>query len=114
MKHTNQRNIKIVTELMSYCYKHGSDSVHIDINKENKKIIIFIRAQMCCISKEDLELLQTLLHAPRCHEMEEYYWNLTGDNDIDSELTLVGMMIDEAHIKYIDGEYLEMTLTRIP
>lgn len=99
---------------MGYCYKHGSDNVHIDINKENKKIIIFIKAQISFISKENLELLKKLLNAPRCHEMEEYYWNLTGDDDTDTELTLVGMMIDEAHINYVDGEYLEIRLTRIP
>ncbi len=116
MKHINQRNIKIVTELMGYCYNHGSDNVHIDISKEHnsKKIIIFIRAQIPTLCKEDLETLEKLLHAPRCHEMEEYYWNLTGDNDIDSELTLVGMMIDEAHINFVDDEYLEILLTRIP
>ena len=99
---------------MNYCYKHGSDNVHIDIKKENKKIRIFIRAQISSISKEDLELLEKLLKSPRCHEMEEYYWNLIGDNDTDTELTIVGMMIDEAHITYVDGEYLEMLLTRIP
>lgn len=114
MKHINQRNIKIVTELMGYCYKHGSDNVHIDIKKENKKITIFIKAQISFISKEDLEFLEKLLNAPRCHEMEEYYWNLTGDDDTDTELTLVGMMIDEAHINYVAGEYLEILLTRIP
>ena len=45
--------------------------------------------------------------------MEEYYWNLTGDNDTSTEVTLVGMMIDEAHINYINGEYLQILLTRI-
>ncbi|GCD13060.1 hypothetical protein LGL55_24310 [Clostridium tagluense] len=114
MKHTHQRNIKIVNELMGYCYNHGSENIHIDINKENEKVIIFIKAQTLTISKEDLELLEISLNAQRCHEMEEYYWNLTGDNDSYSELTLVGMMIDEAHITYVDGEYLEILLTRIP
>ncbi|MGH4122253.1 MAG: hypothetical protein ACREV6_04920 [Clostridium sp.] len=114
MKHTHQRNIKIVNELMGYCYNHGSENVHIDISKEDEKVIIFIRAQISTISKEDLELLERSLTAQRCHEMEEYYWNLTGDSDSYSELTLVGMMIDEAHIIYVDGEYLEILLTRIP
>jgi len=114
LKHTDQRNIKIVTELMGYCYKHGSDNVHIDVNKENEKIIIFIRAQTSVITKKNLEHLEKALNTPRCHEMEEYYWNLTGDNDTYTELTLVGMMIDEAHINYVDEEYLELLLTRIP
>ncbi|MBU3146817.1 hypothetical protein [Clostridium sp. CF012] len=114
MKHTHQRNIKIVNELMGYCYNHGSENVHIDINKENKKVVILIRAEIPTMSEEDLELLEKSLNTQRCHEMEEYYWNLTGDNDSYSELVLVGMMIDEAHITYVDGKYLELLLTRIP
>ena len=114
LKHTNQRNIKIVTELLSYFYNLSSDNVHIDINKEGKKIIIFIKAQLSFISNENLEFLKKSLNVQRCHEMEEYYWNLTGDNDSATELTLVGMMIDEFHINYVEGEYLELTLTRIP
>ncbi|MGH4137831.1 hypothetical protein [Clostridium sp.] len=114
MRHTHQRNTKIVTELMGYCYNHGSENIHIDINKEKEKVVIFIKAKISSITKEDLELLDRSLNAQRCHEMEEYYWNLTGDNDSYSELILVGMMIDEAHINYINGEYLEILLTRIP
>jgi hypothetical protein len=114
LKHANQRNIKIVTELLSYFYNLNSDNVHIDINKDGKKIIIFIKAQISFISSENLEFLKKSLNVQRCHEMEEYYWNLTGDNDTDTELTLVGMMIDEVHINYVEGEYLELTLTRIP
>jgi hypothetical protein len=114
MKHTHQRNIKIVNELMGYCYNHGSENIHIDIKKEDKKIIIHIKAQLPTISTEDLELLERSLTAQRCHEMEEYYWNLTGDNDFYSELTLVGMMIDDAHITYVSGGYLDILLTRIP
>ena len=99
---------------MGYCYNHGSENIHIDINKENEKVVIFIKAKISSISKEDLELLERSLNAQRCHEMEEYYWNLTGDNESYSELTLVGMMIDEARITYVSGEYLEILLTRIP
>jgi hypothetical protein len=99
---------------MNYCYNHGSYNVHIDINKKNKKIIIFIKAKLDFISEENLQLLEKSLNIPRCHEMEEYYWNLTGDNDTDTELTLVGMMIDEAHVNYVDNTYLEILLTRIP
>jgi len=99
---------------MGYCYNHGSENVHIDINKEKEKVVIFIKAEISSMTKEDLELLERSLSAQRCHEMEEYYWNLTGDNDSYSELILVGMMIDEVHINYIDGGYLEILLTRIP
>ncbi|WIF95716.1 hypothetical protein [Caminicella sporogenes] len=36
--------------------------------------------------------------------MEEYFWELTGDYDIDTELTLVGMMTDKAEINFNNNE----------
>ena len=114
MKHINQRNIRIVTELLNYCYSHGSYNIHIDINKKNKKIFIFIKAEISYLSQDSLELLEKSLNAPRLHEMEEYYWNLTGDTDTGSELSLVGMMIDEATVHYVDNKYLEILVTRLP
>ena len=99
---------------MNYCYKNGSDNIHLDINKENKKTVISVRAQITYISKENIEFLEKSLKTPRLHEMEEYYWNLTGDTDTGTELTLVGMMIDEATVNYVEGQYLEILLTRLP
>ena len=114
MKHTKQRNIKIVTELLNYCYNHGSQNIHIDINKENENILISIKAEIPSMSQDSLEILETSLNTPRLHEMEEYYWNLTGDTDTGSELLLVGMMINEATVTYTDDKYLNILVTRFP
>ena len=37
------------------------------------------------------------------HEVENYYWNLGGECEFDTELTLVGMMINSAKVTYIDN-----------
>ena len=113
MKHVNQRNIRIVDELMNFCAKLGADKFQIEVANEEKETQIFFRAYIKYIDEETLETMKKLLSSPRYHEMEEYYWNLPGDDDTDTELTLVGMMTDQAEVKYVNGEYLDIKLKRI-
>jgi len=114
MKHITLRNIKLVDELMSFCYKYGAKKININIENTDNKVIIDLKAYIEHISEKTLEILNTLLSAPRCREMEEYYWNLSGNDDTDTELTLVGMMSDEAEINYNpDTKLLKITLKRI-
>ena len=55
------------------------------------------------ISKDELESLIDILNTPRQREVENYYWNLGGECEFDTELTLVGMMINSAKVTYIDN-----------
>lgn len=112
MKHINQRNIKIVDELMSFCYKHGAAKINISISTIDKVVTIMLSSNIKDLDNSVIENIQRLLNTPRCHEMEEYYWELPGDSDTDSELTLVGMMTDEAYINYFDCSELEIVLKR--
>ena len=54
---------------------------------------------------DDIELynLKKILNTNRQHEVEEYYWNLGGECELEGELSLVGMMIDKAEISYNDS-----------
>jgi hypothetical protein len=113
MKHINQRNIRIVDELMSFCYKYGASKLEIEVDSKKNEIIIIVKAHVKHFPKETLVLANNLLSAPRCREMEEYYWNLSGDDDTDTELTLIGMMTDEAEVNYINEKLLEIKLKRL-
>ncbi|SHI13346.1 hypothetical protein SAMN02745196_03103 [Clostridium collagenovorans DSM 3089] len=114
MKHLNQRTMKLVNELMSFCYKYGSTNLEIKVNTTTEETTINLKAFGISISDKVLESSNELLSAPRCHEMEEYYWNLSGDNDLDTELTLVGMMIDDYSINYNkDERVLEFNIKRL-
>lgn len=112
MKHLKQRNIKIVNELMSFFYRNGANKIHIDINSLEDKTEFFLSTEIENLDENTLSTVEKLLNSPRYHEMEEYYWNLTGDNDSASELSLVGMMTDEAEITYKDNLILEIRLVR--
>ena len=54
-------------------------------------------------AQEELEYLTYILNTPRQHEIEHYYWSLGGECEFDSELTLVGMMINSAKVYFKDG-----------
>lgn len=112
MKHTDQRNIKIIDELMSFSSKLGANKYQIEVEKIDKETEIKFKAYIKHMDDKMLSSISKLLSTPRSHEMEEYYWNLQGEGDIDSELALVGMMTDDAKIDYVEGEYLEIELKR--
>jgi hypothetical protein len=112
MRHLRQRNIKIVSEIMNYLLKIGCKDIHLDYCiKESTSYFSFL----CIIEnleKEFINNMESLLSIPRRHDIEEYYWELTGDDDIDSELSLVGMMIDDVSIIYKNNKTLEIHLKR--
>ncbi|MGL4759974.1 MAG: hypothetical protein ACRCWG_00725 [Sarcina sp.] len=100
MKFTIEKNIRILDELVTYYNKLGNTNVHIDMKEEDSKHYFLISGVVENISEDELLNLKVLLSTPRQHEIEEYYWQLGGEISFDCELTLVGMMIDEAQISY--------------
>jgi hypothetical protein len=113
VKKINQRNIKIVDELMSFCYKNSCVNIKINVLTDLDITTIILSADIPKINPKDIEYIKDSLNTPRYHEMEEYYWSLTGDDDDNTELSLVGMMVDAAEIKYNDP-VLEIVLKRTP
>ena len=49
---------------------------------------------------KNFNILKDSLCVPRQHEIEEYYWNLIGENETGSQISLVGMMIDKCNISF--------------
>lgn len=112
MKHTRQRNTRIAEELILLSYKFGAKDINLNIKHIDDKTIIQIEANNVTITEETLESIKNLLNVPRSSEMEEYYWNLTGESDIDCELALIGLMTDSAQIDLIDRNILKIKLYR--
>lgn len=100
MNNTNIKNIKLISELMSFCYKYNASKVNLEVERINNILKITLISHNTILPDNILEELKDTLSCPRCHEIEEYYWSLSGDDITDSELTLIGMMIDNAIIDY--------------
>ena len=111
MKFKIEKNLRIVNELIAYFNKLGSSDVHIDLSSDNENSYFNIYGEVTDITNEEISYLINTLNTPRQHEVEQYYWNLSGESEYDSEMTLVGMMINKAKVSY-EEKMLKISLVR--
>lgn len=112
MKHLRQRNINLLSEFTSYLVNLGCDDIHIDFKTKKNSISLLFSSTNPNISEKDIDTLTSLLNTPRREYIEEYYWELNGNENFYSELTLIGMMIDESEVSYADN-ILSVKLIRL-
>ena len=109
MRHETKKICKIVDELITLLLKDDTDEVDFKIKKEVDRTIIKIVDYNTKYSEAEALDLNESLTVQRQHEMEEYYWQLVGESDCDSELTLIGAMVDDAIVNLKDGNlYIEI------
>ncbi|KXZ39456.1 hypothetical protein SAMN05661008_00358 [Alkalithermobacter thermoalcaliphilus JW-YL-7 = DSM 7308] len=111
MKHFKKRITKIVDELVIYMFYLGGTDISVNIKEEDDFFKISLKSNYSFSKKNKIEKLNTALKCSKQEEIEEYYWELAGDCDIDNELALIGMMTNEVEIDY-DDHYIELTLYR--
>lgn len=112
MKLRYEKNVRVMTDLLGYCHFVGSNQFTTSLVLQPTVSLIEVRCKVKNLPRERLEELHKFLNIPRQHEVEHYYWNISGEEDIDSELSLAGMMVDTAEITYIDDE-LRIFCTRL-
>lgn len=95
--------IKIVDELISLYFNIGITDLHIDLQYTEKNIIVTLEGDCENPPLEKLDSLQEVLNTPRQEELDEYYWELVGENDQYQELTLLGALVDRGKIDYKDN-----------
>ena len=103
MKIKFEMTMKVATELLTYCHLHGADEFHLDIKIENESAAYVINASRINLTEAELERLTKLLNAPRQRDIEREYWELMGESEDFCELTLIGMLSDEATVHLEDG-----------
>ncbi|MCL2392692.1 MAG: hypothetical protein FWC66_08845 [Oscillospiraceae bacterium] len=106
-----EKTMKIASELLSYCHRMGASEFHLDITEGNHAVSLVIRAKPEHITIEAMERLRIALEAPRQREIEQDYWELMGEVEGSSEMTLLGMLCDETSVVY-EGDELTITLVR--
>ena len=111
MKTNFEKIIKITSDLMSYCHQHGATEYNTNIIEGNGTITFVIHALPVDITVDQLEGLILRLNAPRQREVEQDYWELMGESEDFCELTLVGMLCDEAIVNY-KNRVITFTLVR--
>ncbi|GAB6168402.1 hypothetical protein JCM1393_08620 [Clostridium carnis] len=111
MKFKFEKNLRIISELITYFHKLGTEDVHIDMGSGEDSSYFFISGKVIDMPSEELENLNRILNTDRQHEVEQYYWHLGGESELDCELSLVGMMIDNVDIIY-ENEVLTIKILR--
>jgi len=111
MKHEVKKISKILDELITFSFNHGTNKMHIEIEDHNEYFKIELQSNNIDCNDKRVNLLDDLLNCPRQPEIEEYYWELTGECDRDTELSLVGIMVDKAEVEF-KGSALRITLYR--
>lgn len=111
MKHEKKRITKIIDELMFYLFSMGANNIDVSYKKEQELYVITFKSDYDSSKRDKLFKLVKYLNYEKQEEIEEYFWELTGNYDLDTELSLVGMMIDEAKV-YYDDEKIEIALIR--
>lgn len=111
MKHVKKRIAKIVDELTTYFFSMGATDININLKDEKEYYKISLKCNYTSKDQEKIDKLIKYLKCAKQEEMEEYFWELAGDCDVDTELSLVGMMTDEAEIDINDNQ-IEVNLIK--
>lgn len=100
-----EKCMRIINNLVVFCYSQGASECNISITHHDKDMVAYMTVS-CPIPGLDQSVIQGFsdeLNVPRQHEIEQNYWELCGESEMSDELTLIGMMIDEAKVGYVDG-----------
>ncbi|OOB78653.1 MAG: hypothetical protein BEN19_08720 [Epulopiscium sp. Nuni2H_MBin003] len=111
MKHEMKKIGNIVDEITTYFLEQNAKELNIKVNTSDEKIEILVTAKQMSNTSGIAENLKKYLSYPRAYEMEEYYWELAGENEKEG-LAIVGSMVDEAMLDHND-ERLYLKVIRL-
>lgn len=103
---------RVIDEIYTSLLHCGSEDVQLRIVREAQGLRLFVQADFVPAHRDDVERMGELLHPDvRSDAMVEMYWELAGEDQYtsDSELSLVGQMVDEAAL-VIEGEKVNIEL----
>jgi len=100
MIHDKQRIARMAEELISDFLKYDCRDMNLRILEERDRYEIVIYGPCQNIRREKVNRIRKLLNQPRNPQMEEYYWSLSGDSDVESEFALLGIMTDHVELDY--------------
>ncbi len=106
---TYKRLTRIIDELIYYFFTLNATNITVQINEEESKFEVTLCCNYALEKANKVQELSRSLKTTRQVEMEEYYWELAGERCHECELSLIGMMIDEAIIKTQEN-HLQLTI----
>ncbi len=111
MRHENKKIGKIVDELVTFFCAHGANNISVKIERLDDRIDFVFSVDHLNENEKIVKMFEDLINFPREEDFDEVYWNLAGESDHDTELTLIGYMIDKVLFSR-DGNAFGVILTR--
>ena len=112
MKYKLEKNIKIANELVCFCYKKHGKHIEVAFSFFDGETTIKVGSYIENLTEKALKQLKESLCAERQHEVEECFWLANGEDSMGDELSLIGVMVDDAKINYEDS-VLTIELKRV-
>ncbi len=110
MNHFDKKIGKVIDELTTFLLKKKCDDIEIKIKKHSDKVELVFG--FTYTDEKIITLLEETLSQERDESLEEYGWELLGENDCSGELNLIGMCMDNFDVE-ITGSKALIVLTRM-
>lgn len=104
MQNEIKKITKLVDEVTSLLMKNGSNDINVHIKRDSDLSTITIIDYNSAYPNDEIASLNDILNIQRQCEVEEFYWELMGDDSHEDELFLVGSMVDKATVNKIDND----------
>lgn len=111
MRHEKQRISLIANELINFFFMIGSTDISIQIKELDEKFLIDLSCNYLPEKRSRIDDFIHWIQSPRQVAMEEYYWELLGSSDLDTEISIIGMMVESTDISF-DENTISVTLVK--
>lgn len=108
--HEIKKGCKIIDEITLYLMKHGHLKLDIQIDKAETELVVVIKTNKC--EQWLIDNISNNINLERELEVEEYGWELMGESDAQSELGLVGLLVDQVTVDDTDPSFTVFKLIR--
>ncbi len=99
-----EKSMRIINDIVSYCYYEGAEAFDIRLcHGKGEATGMEVSCLLPGLESEQVDEIRRVLQVPRQHEVEQDYWELTGETEFGGELSLAGVMSDRAEVRYENG-----------
>ncbi len=111
MKNEIKKISKIVDEIINFFLYNYHPKIEMNIEHKDSAFFIDFKFSRIDISDSEFEKIKNKFKLNRREELEDYYWQLAGEAENASELTLVSLMSDNIEFKRT-GQDIHLNICR--
>ena len=100
MKKEAKRVSRIIDELSTHFLAENPSKMNVTVDNLFDRFKITFEVSDVEYSDLEVQAMHKVLNEPRLPAVEAYYWSLSSESPDDSEIGLIGMMIDKAEITF--------------